>query len=81
MKKPVILFVTDLYYPAKGRNYYEEDLFLTSELRKYFDLAMCHPTQTEPFENSVELIMIRNSGPTLYYKDVFNTFVKRIENL
>ena len=32
MKK--ILFVTDLYYEAKGRLYYEEDLFLTSELRK-----------------------------------------------
>lgn len=28
-----LLFVTDLYYEAKGRDYYEEDLFLTSKLR------------------------------------------------
>ena len=41
MKK--ILFVTDLYYEAKGRLYYEEDLFLTGQLRKDFDLVICNP--------------------------------------
>ena len=41
MKK--ILFVTDFYYEAKGRLYYEEDLFLTCQLRIDFDLVICNP--------------------------------------
>ena len=41
MKK--ILFVTDFYYEAKGRLYYEEYLFLTGQLRKDFDLVICNP--------------------------------------
>ena len=45
-----LLFVTDLYYEAKGRNYYEEDLFLTSKLREDFQLVICHPEDTETFE-------------------------------
>mgnify|MGYP006399219531 CR=1 FL=1 len=28
-----ILYLTDLYFEANGRNYYEEDLFITSKLR------------------------------------------------
>lgn len=79
MRKPSVLFVTDLYYPAKGRNYYEEDIFLTSKLRHQFDVALCHPTQTEPFERSADIIMIRNSGPVLYYAETFRAFVSRME--
>lgn len=29
MKK--ILYLTDLYYQAKGRNYYEEDIYITGK--------------------------------------------------
>ncbi|HAG14869.1 MAG TPA: hypothetical protein DCG49_13565 [Ruminococcus sp.] len=29
---PKILYLTDLYYPAKGRNYYEEDIFIAGRL-------------------------------------------------
>jgi len=31
-----ILFVTDLYYAAKGRVYYLEDLFLTEQVGALF---------------------------------------------
>ncbi|WP_413755789.1 hypothetical protein [Streptomyces sp. MMBL 11-3] len=41
--RPRLLFVTDLTYPAKGRRYCDEDIFLTSRLRADFDLALCHP--------------------------------------
>lgn len=57
-----ILFVTDLYYEAKGRNYYEEDLFLTSKLREAFNLVICHPEDIEAFEDHADLIVFRNAG-------------------
>ena len=39
-KSKKILFVTDFYYEATGRLYYEEDLFLTCQLRKDFDRVL-----------------------------------------
>lgn len=41
--RPRVLYVTDLAYPARGRRYCDEDIFLTSRLRDDFDLALCHP--------------------------------------
>ena len=76
MKK--ILFVTDLYYEAKGRLYYEEDLFLTSKLREDFELAICHPKDVETFEKDVDLIVFRNAGPVANFKDKYQQFRKRI---
>ena len=31
-----ILYLTDLFYEAKGRNYYEEDLFIIKQLQEWF---------------------------------------------
>ncbi|MCL6663556.1 MULTISPECIES: hypothetical protein [Paenibacillus] len=76
MKK--LLFVTDLYYPAKGRNYYEEDLYLTSKLREEFDLIICHPEDIESFEDVVDLIVFRNAGPVANFKEKYQAFRKRI---
>ena len=59
MKK--ILFVTDLYYKAKGRLYYEEDLFLTSELRKDFNLVICNPKDMNSFTDDFDLTIFRNN--------------------
>ena len=41
MKK--ILYLTDLYYEAKGRKYYEEDIYITGKLKDYFDVVLCNP--------------------------------------
>ncbi len=49
MKKK-ILYMTDLYYKAKGRNYYEEDLFITSILKDHFDIVLCNPRNSESYE-------------------------------
>lgn len=73
-----ILFITDLYYEAKGRLYYEEDLFLTSKLREDFKLVICHPEDIEDFEKDFDLIVFRNAGPVANFKDKYQEFRKRI---
>lgn len=73
-----LLFVTDLYYVAKGRNYYEEDLYLTSKLREDFNLVICHPEDIEGFEDYVDLIVFRNAGPVANFKDKYEAFRNRI---
>ncbi|MEO6684521.1 MAG: hypothetical protein ABIN24_01090, partial [Dyadobacter sp.] len=77
-KKYSILYLTDLYFEAKGRKYYEEDLYLTSRLREHFDVLLCHPCDSEKFEEIVDLIVYRNTGPVMYYKNYFNSFITRI---
>lgn len=73
-----LLFVTDLNYEAKGRNYYEEDLYLTSKLRKDFQLVICHPEDIETFEKDFDLIVFRNAGPVANFKDKYQAFRKRV---
>lgn len=73
-----ILFVTDLYYRAKGRRYYEEDLFLTSRLREDFNLVICHPEDVEYFEEDFDLILFRNVGVVINFKDKYEEFRKRV---
>lgn len=73
-----LLFVTDLYYEAKGRAYYEEDLFLTSKLREDFQLVICHPEDTETFEEDFDLIVFRNAGPVANFKDKYQAFRNRV---
>ncbi|KRF63156.1 hypothetical protein ASG99_23055 [Bacillus sp. Soil768D1] len=73
-----LLFVTDLYYEAKGRNYYEEDLFLTSKIREDFQVVICHPEDTETFEKDFDLIVFRNAGPVANFKDKYQSFRNRV---
>ena len=79
--QPKLLFVTDLCYEAKGRDYGAEDVFLTSVLREQFDLAICHPKDTEPFESAVDGIVVRNSGSVIYYQREFEAFRERVTSL
>ena len=77
MKK--ILFVTDLYYEAKGRLYYEEDLFLTSELRKDFNLVICNPKDVNSFTDDFDLTIFRNAGPAANFKDEYESFRNNVK--
>ena len=77
MKK--ILFVTDLYYKAKGRLYYEEDLFLTSELRKDFNLVICNPKDVNSFTDDFDLTIFRNAGPVANFKDEYELFRNNVK--
>ncbi|MFI9787033.1 hypothetical protein ACIHEI_26530 [Kitasatospora sp. NPDC051984] len=69
-----ILFVTDLAYPARGRRYGDEDVFLTSRLREEFDLALCHPRDAVALMDAFDAVVIRNSGPVLHYREQFDEF-------
>ena len=77
MKK--ILYLTDLAYQAKGRNYCEEDIFITDRLKDKFDVVLCHPECSSAYEEYVDLVVFRNTGSVIGFKDTYDDFVKRIE--
>ena len=70
-----ILYLTDLYFEANGRNYYEEDLFITSKLREHFNILIGNPQQAIAFLNKADLIVFRNTGAVIGYQDYFDRFV------
>ena len=75
-----ILYLTDLYYEAKGRNYFEEDLYISGILKEHFDIVLCHPKNSKDFENDVDLIVFRNTGPVSGFEEVYESFVKRVSS-
>ena len=79
MKRKRILYLTDLSYQAKGRVYSEEDIYITDRLKKNFDVVLCHPVCAEAFEGMADLIVFRNTGSVIGYKDTYNSFVKRVK--
>ncbi|MFI6336877.1 hypothetical protein [Streptomyces sp. NPDC050535] len=75
--RPSILYVSDLAYPAKGRRYCDEDIFLTSRLRAEFDLAVCHPLDAAALMHAFDAVVVRNSGPVLNYQAPYEAFRER----
>lgn len=70
-----LLYVTDLAYPARGRRYGDEDVFLTSRLREHFPLALCHPLDAQALiPVGFDAVVIRNSGPVLHYQEAYDSF-------
>ncbi|MFC8242572.1 ATP-grasp domain-containing protein [Streptomyces chartreusis] len=76
--RPRILYVTDLAYPARGRRYCDEDIFLTSRLRDDFDLAVCHPRDAAALMGAFDAVVVRNSGPVLTHQDAYDDFRRRV---
>jgi len=79
-KQNSILYLTDFYYPAKGREYYTEDLYLISKLKDDFEVLICHPTHSKNYEKLLDLVVFRNTGSVMYYKEYFDEFVKRVKS-
>lgn len=75
--RPRILYVTDLAYPARGRRYCDEDIFLTARLRADFDLALCHPRDAAALMDAFDAVVVRNSGPVLEYQEAYDAFRAR----
>ncbi|MFD6115393.1 hypothetical protein ACFWG0_35615 [Streptomyces yangpuensis] len=69
-----LLYVTDLAYPARGRRYCDEDIFLTSRLREHFALALCHPADARALMPGFDAVIVRNSGPVLHYQEEYDAF-------
>ncbi len=78
MQRKKILYLTDLNYQAKGRIYSEEDIFITNKLKEAFDVTLSHPEDAARFEDNVDLIVFRNTGSVIGYKDVYQSFVMRV---
>ena len=74
-----ILYLTDLYYVAKGRKYYEEDLYITSRLKEHFNVLIGHPQQALSFLNTADIIVYRNIGCVLHFEDYYREFLKTVE--
>ncbi|MBR7838953.1 hypothetical protein KDL01_37140 [Actinospica durhamensis] len=74
MDRRRVLFVTDLAYPAQGRRYCDEDIFLTSRLREAFDIALCHPLDAAALMDGFDAVVVRNSGPVLHYQSEYDAF-------
>ncbi len=77
--KSSLLYLTDLYYPAKGRNYYEEDLYITSKLKEHFNILIGNPQQALAFLDKADFIVFRNTGPVAFYQAYFNEFVEMVK--
>ncbi|MDG5809239.1 hypothetical protein P9869_42880 [Streptomyces ossamyceticus] len=75
--RPRLLYVTDLAYPARGRRYGDEDVFLTSRLRAGFDLALCHPLDAAALMDGFDAVVVRNSGPVLHFGREYDAFRER----
>ncbi|MFB7778442.1 hypothetical protein [Streptomyces bauhiniae] len=75
--RPRLLYVTDLAYPARGRRYGDEDVFLTSRLRDRFDVALCHPKDAAALMDGFDAVVVRNSGPVLGYRTEYDAFRAR----
>ena len=76
MKK--ILYLTDLCYQAKGRNYCEEDIYITGQLKDKFDVVLCHPKCAESFEDDADLIVFRNTGGVSGFREIYDSFRTRV---
>ena len=74
MDRRRVLYVTDLAYPAQGRRYCDEDIFLTSHLREAFDIALCHPLDAAALMDGFDAVVVRNSGPVLHYQSEYDAF-------
>ncbi|MGA5410180.1 hypothetical protein ACPCSC_23320 [Streptomyces lavendulocolor] len=75
--RPGLLYVTDLAYPARGRRYCDEDIFLSSRLRADFDIALCHPLDATALMDRFDAVVVRNSGPVLHYQEQYDVFRDR----
>ena len=72
-----LLYVTDLAYPAQGRRYGDEDVFLTARLRAGFTVALCHPGDAAALMDGFDAVVVRNSGPVLHYRREYDAFRAR----
>ena len=69
-----LLYVTDLTYPARGRRYGDEDIHLSSRLRDDFDVALCHPLDAAALMDAFDVVVVRNSGPVIHYREAYDDF-------
>jgi len=75
MKKSLAL-VTNLYYQAKGREYYREDILLSKLLRDHFQILLVHLEDLESVVSCVDKILLRNTGPLAEHSGLLKVLQK-----
>ncbi|MFV8225644.1 hypothetical protein [Christiangramia aquimixticola] len=74
-----ILYLTDFYYQANGRNYYEEDLYITEKLKPHFNVLIGHPHQAISNLEKADVVVFRNTGPIAGYQEYFQEMLKVVK--
>jgi len=80
MNKKSILYLTDFYYKANGRKYYDEDIYITSQLKDDFEILICHPLHSKNYEKLTDIVIFRNTGSVMYYKEYYDKFLERMNS-
>jgi hypothetical protein len=74
---PRILYVTNPFYEANGREYAGEDVYLSGRLAQTFDVHTCLPTEAVDLMAGFDAVVVRNSGPVLTYPEAYAAFRER----
>lgn len=69
-----VLFVTDLGYEARGRDYGAEDRDLIARLEAHLAVTVCGPRDAEALMAGFDAVVVRNTGPVRGYLDAYTSF-------
>jgi hypothetical protein len=69
-----VLYVTNPFYEANGREYAGEDRLLSARLGESFEVRTCLPTEAVDLMESFDVVVVRNSGPVLTYPEAYAAF-------
>lgn len=72
--RPRIRWVTDVDYPARGRDYGAEDRWLVARLAPEFQITPVHPRGAVAAGEPFDLVVVRNSGPVAGYPLAYAEF-------
>lgn len=72
-----VLYVTNPFYEANGREYAGEDRLLSARLGKSFEVRTCLPTEAVDLMSDCDVVVVRNSGPVLTYPEAYAAFRDR----
>jgi len=75
-----LLYITDFYYHAKGREYFREDLYITEKFKDHFNILIGHPHQVLSYPDCADIIVFRNTGSVIYYENYFKEFVQAVKD-
>ena len=76
-RRPSVLYVTDLTYPARGRRYGDEDVALSARLSDAAHVALCAPRDVVALMDPFDAVVVRNSGPVLHHRPDWEAFRAR----
>lgn len=76
-QRPRVLYVTNPFYEARGREYAGEDKLLVEDLREAFDVQTILPEDAASAMADHDLVVVRNSGPVASYPEAYAAFRDR----